>query len=290
MGFLQQLQCLCVSSYSTGDTGDSSLTTKASISATAKSAPANIFTSVKGSFSLDASISLKVSLNFNALQQNNDTADSEEDFIIPVSGQQLDYNYILGKGIIRQPKVTSFTRQNFVAKGHLYPGLRLICSESKTLINSGKINLKTEKFAGELGNFNCLQKLYPIADVLNDGFISSASSTPLYSFIDEGVLSGPINKFIIVANDADFIQPSSYTTSGLFKYACEIDAPIVRPENSSFRFRARAPLFNRETDIPPKFSVNNILLKDPSGNLIVKYKDFSFFGDDQYTTYSSLPI
>ncbi len=257
MGFLQQLHCLCVSDNSAGSVA------KAVIVAKAKAVPANVSVVCKASSSASASATINRAVSV-------------------VSSAKTQ--------VVSNLSVKHSPKQELKAKGLIKDGVGVYSSNKSTLTVKGKLNVSAQKFAGDFGNFDCVQKLYPIADVLVSGFISSASSVPLYPFVDEGVFSGPISAFSIVANDTDYIQPSSYTTSGVFRYVSEITKPIIRPENSAFRFRASAPLSNRETDIPPKFSFKNIEFKDPSGNLIVKYKDISFFGDDYFTTYSTLPI
>jgi hypothetical protein len=256
MGFLEQLHCLCISDNSTV------VAAKSSIVAKTKNVPANV------------SVVCKAATSVSAL---------------------ATFNRASSQSTVASTKVTSHLtvkhspKQELKAKTNLKDGVSLIASQKQVSTIRGNLTVGAEKFAGDFGNFDCVQKLYPVADLLVSGFISSSSSVPLYPFVDEGVFTGTLSDFNIVANDADYIFPSSYTTSGTFTYSSELSAPVIRPENSAFRFRASAPLYNRETDIPPRFTLKNILFKDPSGNLIVKYKDLSFFGDNYFTTYSTLP-
>lgn len=255
MGFLSDLHCLCVSDHSVN------ATVKSRISATSKSVPAQISVSCKAAGSVVLSPTISTVATFSVRGKVNAFA-----------------------------SIKSSERHGFVVRGKLIERAKAKINPTKTLLAKGNILLQVEKFAGEFGDFDCQQKLYPVEDLLNSGFISSSATTAnLYSFIDEGVFVGPKATHDLVSNDADYIQPFSYTTSGSFRYSAKVNAPIIRPDNSAFRFRASAPLFNRETDIPPRFSVKNIEFKDPSGNLIVRYKDFAFFGDGYFTTYSVLP-
>jgi len=141
-------------------------------------------------------------------------------------------------------------------------------------------------------NYQPVQKMYPIRDLIttnnNISFISHDMDTEnLYSRINEGVFVGNITQnaregYIISDDDDSYITPSSIYTEGKFKYVCEVSPPTVSPIESFFFLRASSPLFNYETDIPPEYKVSNITLEDPSGNLIVKYKDFAIRGEQDY--------
>jgi hypothetical protein len=173
---------------------------------------------------------------------------------------------------------------------------------------SAKLNpITLEKIKGDFGDFECVQKLYPIKDVDTDlsmgKFVGpNRESGSLYSFIDEGVLIGdhdkPFGQSQILSDDhTSYIQPNTFSTDGEFQYKADLTNVLVRPDETRFRIRASAPLGNYEAKIPPKYTVHNIKLTDPSGGLIVHYNDIIFKGDaDQenkpkfnFSTFSSAP-
>lgn len=164
-------------------------------------------------------------------------------------------------------------------------------------------NTITDKVAGEFGDFYCQGKLYPSGDLpIDAGF--GAFSGPLFESYDlwnninegiyEGVLKDGGDSNLLSDDNNSYIEPNTIHTEGFFQYKCELTELYVRPEYSSFRIRVAAPLFNFESKLPPLYTLYNIRLSDPSGNLIIKYNDIQIRGDstDQYlnfATYSSLP-
>lgn len=170
-----------------------------------------------------------------------------------------------------------------------------------------------DKFAGnitklnDIDNFASVQKLYPIRDIttnLNNSYFvnKNLSSGNLYSSIDEGIFTGNYNQNFktsrrISDDNLSFIQPSSVFTSGTFRYKCEVSRPYHDPKNSFLFVRASAPLSNYGSNVPPEYRIHNIKLEDPSGNLIIKYKDIVLRGDADYSstninysTYISEPL
>lgn len=256
MNFLKELYCLCVTNNS------SCVSVKATVTARNQVAPANLRVSAVASSSISANATF---------------------------GKMSTQSMVAKTNLIVKNNFKNSPKQSAIARGFILEGLGVKCFNLETIRAKGFLDFKPEKFAGEFGNFDCLQKLYPTQDLFVSGIISSASSVPLYSFIDEGVFSGPPSNFNIITNDSDYITPSSYTTSGTFSYKARVDNLFVRPDQSSFRFRASAPLSNIESFTPPKYTLKNINLLDPSGNLIVRYKDVVFFGDNYFTVYSTLP-
>lgn len=174
-----------------------------------------------------------------------------------------------------------------------------LSSKSVVKGNNKFVNLYTDKLAGHLEgissikDFACIQKLYPISDSIishnNSIFINQdRSTTNLFDSIDEGLFTGNYNKNLnksirISDDDESYIQPSSIFTSGIFRYKCEVTRPYHHPENSFLFIRASAPTSNYASDIPPEYRIHNIKLEDPSGNIIVKYKDFNIRGDADYS-------
>lgn len=188
------------------------------------------------------------------------------------------------------------------------------CSTRSKLSSSVQIkNPHADKFAGYLNsinnidNFASAQKLYPIRDIttnLNNSYFvnKNLSSGNLYQSIDEGIFTGNYNQHLktsrrISDDNLSFIQPSSVFTSGTFRYKCEVSRPYHHPKNSFLFIRASAPLSNYGSDVAPEYRIHNIKLEDPSGNLIVKYKEINLRGDADYqsnninyATYISEPL
>ncbi|NDB59931.1 hypothetical protein EB001_16005, partial [bacterium] len=161
------------------------------------------------------------------------------------------------------------------------------------------ISGKVDKFAGYFNrintlNFNPSEKLYPISDIVTnsgdnyfvDKYINSGN---LYSNIDEGVFTGSYTKdrgiSRIISDDRDsYIQPSSVFTKNNFTYKCEVTKPLHHAKESFLFIRAAAPVSDFASDIPPQYKIHNIKLEDPSGNLIIKYKNIILRGDADYKT------
>ena len=147
----------------------------------------------------------------------------------------------------------------------------------------------TDKIVGDFGLFRCEQKLFPSGDrVIQDGFGSFLGPTKqtenLFTFIDEGVFDGRMldkepNVSTLSDNKESFITPDSIHTEGLFQYKCNLTDFTVRPDHTRLHMRIAAPISNYESRIAPVYTVHNIKFLDPSGNLIIKYKDFSLRGD-----------
>lgn len=174
-------------------------------------------------------------------------------------------------------------------------------------------NIYTDKIGGTLGkikslpHFRATQKLYPIRDITTSSnnvyFVNKdLSSGNIYQSIDDGLFIGNYtdngDQSTRIADDAStFIHPSSIYSQGDFTYKCEVLPPSITPKESFLFIRAAAPLISYESDVPAIYKIHNIKLEDPSGNLIVKYKDITFRGDgnylkeDQYnfTTYITEP-
>jgi hypothetical protein len=185
--------------------------------------------------------------------------------------------------------------------------------ESKILAVGQFRNIHTDKIGGNLSKiksiprFRATQKLYPIRDIVtssNDVYFvnKDLSSGNIYQSIDEGLAIGNYtdngDQSTRISDDAStFIQPSSIYSQGDFTYRCEVLPPTITPKESFLFVRAAAPLISYESDVPAIYKIHNIKLEDPSGNLIVKYKDITFRGDgnylkeDQYnfTTYVTEP-
>jgi len=146
----------------------------------------------------------------------------------------------------------------------------------------------TAKYGGSLSDihpflsFISNEKLYPVKDLIvnnNGNYIANeiASSGDLYKSIDEGVFEGRYD-------DSSFIQPSSIFTPGSYRYKCRVSDPYKRPEASYLLIRAISPTYTNSSRLPPIYKLSNIKLEDPSGNLIIKYKDVNIKGDADYAS------
>lgn len=151
------------------------------------------------------------------------------------------------------------------------------------------VSKKTEKIIGSKNNnLFATHKLYPIKDISVSGLINHRlEKNNLYSHIDGGVITGdyltPYGKTEIVSDDDNsYIQLYNQSGINLFHLAFEVSPPQITPEHTLLVIRAAAPTQTRETDISPSYSLTNIKLQDPSGNLIIKYKDFVIIGDANY--------
>lgn len=203
---------------------------------------------------------------------------------------------------------------NFQAKSNMSFGLQELSQSIESdirgkLTSSGNINIQlsssselhnyyTDKFAGSItkinsiDNFQATEKLYPIKDIVTelDGnyFVDKNLGTGnLYSSINEGVFTGNYTQnfknSIRISDEVDsYIQPSSILTDGDFKYKFEVTTPTQVAKESFLFIRASAPTNNYISHVPPQYTLSNIRLEDPSGNLIIKYKDIILRGDSNY--------
>lgn len=182
-------------------------------------------------------------------------------------------------------------RANALIDGILYGRL----SSSSNFNNSF-----TNKIHGPVGylerflRHKAKQSLFPTNDLetVRDGnhIVNEVDSeSSLYLSIDESVISE-------LYDNSTYIYPSSIYTVGSYRYKCNVTNPAYRPEDSFLLIRAIAPTYTNSSNLPPVYKFSNITLEDPSGNLIVKYKDFEAKGDanyaqplKNYTTYITEP-
>ena len=161
-----------------------------------------------------------------------------------------------------------------------------IKASSRLLSSSKFYNTYTSKVSGPLKTFDRYvfehptQIIYPTKDkVICDNencFVDeSGNIVDLYSHIDGG----------LGYDDSSYIQPSSIHAigGGPFKYKCEFDNFFIRPDESYLAFRIISPIKDKRTNLVPSYNLTNIKLEDPSGNLIIEYKDINVKGDADYT-------
>jgi hypothetical protein len=174
-----------------------------------------------------------------------------------------------------------------------YGNLNIRFSSSSEFYNS-----YVDKFAGSItkinsfDDFQATEKLYPIKDIITvlDGYYfvdKNLGSGNLYSSINEGIFVGNYTKNFknstrISDEITSYIQPSSIFTDGDFKYKFEVTTPTQVAKESFLFIRASAPTNNYISHVAPRYTLSNIKLEDPSGNLIIKYKDIILRGDSNY--------
>lgn len=275
MGFLQPLECLCVKAATGSITAQSSV-----VKSTLNCSPA----------ALKATIS--------AASQVISPATRARSFSVSIQSSSS----ISSKASVSTCNISATLN----CRGEINEKLTAVYSPKKVIEGNAQLNpLFLDKFAGEFGDNECIQKIYPIADVSNGPGVfvgPNLESTNLYSFIDEGVATGDIdepfgNTELITDDDASYIQPSSITTNGSFRVKFGVTSPTVVPRDTSIRFRAAAPIRNYESLTAPQYTIKDIKFEDPSGNLIALYNDIVLRGDadlyaanpKNYTTYSSFP-
>lgn len=189
---------------------------------------------------------------------------------------------------------------NPVGEGDIYKhGLTANYSDRQQIFAETELkNTNVEKYVGDFGDYNCLQKLFPVSDVATDvkfgKFVGPYKETEnLYTLIDEGVFTKDYDEHLgqglVVADDSDFIQPLTFDTDGDFQYKAKVSNVLIRPDETRFRMRASAPLTNYVSERPPRYTVSNIKLLDPNGKLIVHYEDIVFRGDSDQSKMDSHP-
>lgn len=159
-------------------------------------------------------------------------------------------------------------------------------------------DIYADKFGGNVEkiksiSFNSNEKLFPTRDIVtnynNSYFVNeSLSSSGLFESINYGVATNGYvynggNGKVISNEEESYIQPSSIYTSGTFRYKFEVNAPLYTPQESFLFIRAAAPTSTISSNIPPEYKIYNIRFEDPSGNLIIKYKDITVRGDSDYS-------
>lgn len=158
-----------------------------------------------------------------------------------------------------------------------------------------------EKFNGDFDTWDAAQVLYPSKDISSDGFVNKLKETEnLFDSINEGVFTGTSytseNYESISDDSASYITASSINTEFEANYKFEFTDMLISPSQNRLRIKMSGPLFNYESELPPKFHFSDIKLEDPDGGLICEYEDFTFIGDSNqyiddanFVTYSLKP-
>lgn len=260
-------------------------------------APTPIYQATNSKNKLSCSGNFRI-LNSRHIKTPNNTTTYPINTIIDINDSIQSSNRIIN---VNNPYLTINPRVSNTEKNcDLKAFLRLFSSSLKAVAACSGLfrNTYVDKIGGTLNqirsitNFNSTQKLYPIKDINTNlsgvYFVNKElNSGNLYESIDEGLYIGNYvennNKSTRISDDANsFIQPSSIYSQGDFNYKIEVTAPSITPKNSFLFIRAAAPLISYESDVPAIFKIHNIKLEDPSGNLIVKYKDIILRGDGDF--------
>lgn len=202
----------------------------------------------------------------------------------------LSQKFIASSSIRSKETSISEAKTKPASNSELYitftPNVNDIRFSSRLLSSSKFVNTYTSKVSGPIKNifdyvFNKhKQLLYPTNDELvcqnNYCFVDEeGNNTNLYSHIDGGLKS----------DDSTYIRPSSIHSigDGSFKYKCELDNFFIRPDESFLAFRVISPIKDKRSNIVPTYDLKNIILEDPSGNVVIEYKDITVKGDADYT-------
>ena len=159
-----------------------------------------------------------------------------------------------------------------------------------------------DKFAGNFDTLKSIslfkpdERLYPSSDMTTTlsgvSFVDrNLNSGNLYQSIDEGIFTGRYitnnaSNYSKITDDKNtFIQPISTGVDANLRCRFGVNPMVVKAEESFFVMRASAPLRNTVAGSAPLYNINNIKLLDPSGDLIIKYKDLDIKGDSVLNTY-----
>ena len=152
-------------------------------------------------------------------------------------------------------------------------------------------------------NFVATEKLYPSGiEVSTSGYNKIIG---VISSIDDGVVTGNYLKnglpsyrvsrdSIFLRSQEQFGKPEDEHSN--YKLVLEMDKPSTSMVESFLAIRIDAPISNFRSKFAPSYKFNNLKFTDPSGNLIVQYKDFTVTGESSYqstvnpTTYLTEPL
>lgn len=241
--------------------------------------------------SINSSIKAYASVVSSAKAQLETTASviAKNRVLTGITASFISEGSFKSKNILSSNPQVSFTNQSSI-KGDLQVDAVL----HGRIKGAGSLSTKNiEKLGGNFDidkykQFTCIEKLYPTEDVETSIFLTETlSANNIYNSIDGGVIE--------TQSISTFIQPSSIYTDESFTYKCKITNPIFRPINSYLKIRASAPLSNFGSQVAPRYTISNIKLQDPSGNLLIKYKDLTLRGESNfdnnviYSTYVTEP-
>lgn len=242
--------------------------------------------------------------------------------------------YIKSLGLTRLIAETSIPKQNYNITQNVAPQFftntfisdNINCelsSVSQLVTNSTLITL-ADKISGNIfednineradnnDNFfaaptNGTQKLYPVQDLITEynGRVlvnEKLQTENLFNSINGGIFVGDFRSDgRTISDTSSYILPSSVVIGGHYRYKAVVENPRLTPKESRLFIRASAPLYSSDDpdQKPPKYTISNIKFEDPSGNLIIQYRDFEIRGDADFnntpenisfTTYITRPI
>ena len=222
------------------------------------------------------------SVNSSRLKSSSSVRASNSTYIVLENKFSSDVNFVAKENFVFAPnRYVSYDNSDISGRLIIDGNVRSRVSSIGSLSNSF-----TDKLGVALSNirsflsFNSNEKLYPIKDLVvsKDGnyfSTESSSSGDIYQSIDEGVFDNSYD-------NSTYIHPSSIYTPGSYQYKCRVTDPYKIPEESYLLIRAIAPVATNSSNVPPLYRLSNIRLEDPSGNLIIKYKDINIKGDADY--------
>jgi len=242
--------------------------------------------------------------------------------------------YISDLGLTKLISSASIPKQNYnitqniisslLTSTSIRPNISLTLSSKSILSTASSLNSVADKISGDVfldnieeqannnDNFfaapvNGTQKLYPVQDLITSlsGQVlvnEKLQTENLFNSINGGIFVGDFrNDGRTISDTLSYILPSSIYLGGHYRYKAVVENPRLTPKESRLFIRAAAPFYspNDPDQNPYKYTISNIKFEDPSGNLIIQYRDIDVRGDsnfdntpDQisYTTYITRPI
>jgi hypothetical protein len=242
--------------------------------------------------------------------------------------------YINDLGLTKLISSASIPKQNYnitqniisslLTSTSIRPNISLTLSSKSILSTASSLNSAADKISGDVfldnieeqannnDNFfaapvNGTQKLYPVQDLITSlsGQVlvnEKLQTENLFNSINGGIFVGDFrNDGRTISDTLSYILPSSIYLGGHYRYKAVVENPRLTPKESRLFIRAAAPFYspNDPDQNPYKYTISNIKFEDPSGNLIIQYRDIDVRGDsnfdntpDQisYTTYITRPI
>lgn len=242
--------------------------------------------------------------------------------------------YISDLGLTKLISNASIPKQNYNITQNIVSSLltstsvsrniNLTLSSRSILSTTSSLNSVADKISGDIfldninqqiddnNNFfaapvNGTQKLYPVQDLITsyNGQIlvnEKLQTENLFNSINGGIYVGDFrNDGRTLSDTLSYILPSSIHLSGHYRYKAVVETPRLTPKESRLFIRAAAAFYSPKDvdEKAPTYRIENIKFEDPSGNLIIQYRDIIVRGDSNfdnppdrisYTTYITRPL
>ena len=177
---------------------------------------------------------------------------------------------------------------DLICRGKVRPHLSQIFNMDTQMVGVGSIQAPAAKFAGSFRPNDGYDKLYPSEDLNKLNLVGVAGNTVvyenLYQLVNEGVYTGPYHlhneQSDSVFSWSDYIKSSGSAENTA--YSTKLSLPAVSFTESFVVFNAQASY--------AKQRIYDIEFRDEENNLICKYEDIEFVGDNAPTMYSSKPL